>query len=538
MNKSFNFSKQKARELSLEEKVGQLFMPAAFINDSEEEILKLESLIRNAHIGGICFFHSRASAATNYEGKKEIPFNEDSYAALKSLIKRYQLAAQIPLLIAIDAEWGLAMRIENTPCYPYALTLGAMSDAKDLVYEVGRRIGADCRAAGIHWNFAPVADINNNPDNPVIGYRSFGSDKKQVGDYALAFTLGMQSQGVLSSAKHFPGHGDTATDSHLGIPIIDKTRSQLKENELLPFQQLISSGVDSVMIGHLAIPSLSGDSSTPATLSDSIIKGLLRAEMGFDGVVVSDALNMHAVSKLFQEKGELEYQAFTAGIDLFCFSENPLEGIRKICDKGKLEAIEDSFQRIWQLKSKSIPKDALVKPGLSDPHTINLEIAKKSLTRIGPISNQFKDTVNQITGIQIGPVPQNLFFEQLSQTGKLNEISVDYQTATIRAAKITDKDKILLALFPPSVKPTGNFGFSESTIQFINDLLAHAEVTVCLFGNPYFLNLLNLQPHHSALIAYQQFDEFQTIAAAYFLGQYEAPGKLPVQLKWQRHEKI
>ena len=538
MTKLFQFSERKASELSLKEKVGQLFMPAAFINDTEEEIVKLESLIHQGHIGGICFFHSRASAATNYEGQKEIPYNEDSFATLKALIRRYQKAAQIPLLIAIDAEWGLAMRIENTPCYPYALTLGAMVDAQELVYEVGRRIGADCRAAGIHWNFAPVADINNNPDNPVIGYRSFGSNKDQVGEYTLAFTRGMQNEGVLCSAKHFPGHGDTATDSHLGIPLIDKTRSELEENELLPFQHLIRSGIDSVMIGHLAVPALSGEASTPATLSEKIIKGVLRKNMGFNGVVVSDALNMHAVSKLFQEKGELEYRAFEAGIDLFCFSENPQEGIQKIYENTDPKAVEASFQRIWRLKSMSIDDDAANTPALSDPSPINLEIAKKSLTRIGPNFNPFKNTQDQITGIQLGPVSQNLFFEQLNQTGRFKELIVDYQDLTITAANITAEDYIVLALFPPSVKPTGNFGFSESTIQFINDLLTTKKVTVCLFGNPYFLNLLNLKPHHSAVIAYQHFEEFQSIAAGHLLGKYKAPGRLPVQLKWRRHEEI
>ena len=357
MSSLFEFSEEVGAQLSLQEKVGQLFMPAAFINDSEEEIAKLEAIISDGGIGGICFFHSRASAATNYEGKKEIPYNEDSFTTLKSLIKRYQNAARIPLIIAIDAEWGLAMRIENTPCYPYALTLGAMLDETELVYEVGRKIGADCHAAGIHWNFAPVADVNNNPDNPVIGYRSFGSNKKQVSEYAIAFTKGMQSQGVLSSAKHFPGHGDTATDSHLGIPLINKSRSELDANELYPFKQLIEEGVDSVMIGHLAVPELSGDPSTPATLSRQLIKGVLRKDMGFDGVVVSDALNMHAVSKSFKNKGELEYRAFEAGIDLFCFSENPLEGIQKICEKGDIEAIEESFQRIWRLKYRSIKRE-------------------------------------------------------------------------------------------------------------------------------------------------------------------------------------
>ena len=176
-------------QLALKEKVGQLFMPAAFINDTEEEIQGLEKLIGKYHIGGLCFFHSRASAATNFEGKKKIVYNEQSLTTLKNLIRRYQNAAKYPLLISIDAEWGLAMRIENTPQYPYAITLGAIQNNEDLIFKVGQQIALDCRKAGIHWNLAPVVDINNNPNNPVIGYRSFGEDKLNVAQKAIIKVL-------------------------------------------------------------------------------------------------------------------------------------------------------------------------------------------------------------------------------------------------------------------------------------------------------------------------------------------------------------
>ena len=186
------------QNLSLEQKVGQLFMPAAFINDGEEDIQKLEKLIKENHVGSICFFHSRASAATNFEGKKEVIHNENSYQRLLALISRYQKAASIPLVIAIDAEWGLAMRIENTPQYPYAITLGAIQNGEQLVFQVGKRIAQDCQNAGIHWNLSPVVDINLNPENPVIGYRSFGDNKKQVTAYARAYIEGISSAGILN----------------------------------------------------------------------------------------------------------------------------------------------------------------------------------------------------------------------------------------------------------------------------------------------------------------------------------------------------
>ena len=173
---------------ALRQKVGQFFFPAVFINDTEENIQETERLIKEHNIGGLTFFHSRASAATNYESKKKIVFNDDSYQKIKDLIVRYQKAASTPLLISIDAEWGLAMRIEKTPQYPYAITLGALPENKSsLVYEVGKQIGLDLKAAGIHYNLSPLADINNNPNNPVIGYRSFGENKEKVADFAVEY---------------------------------------------------------------------------------------------------------------------------------------------------------------------------------------------------------------------------------------------------------------------------------------------------------------------------------------------------------------
>src|SRR5690606_28518076 len=208
--------------MGLPQKVGQLFMPAVFINDSEAEVRRMEALIASHGIGSLCFFHSRASAATNFEGKKKIVANRESLARLKELILRYQRAATVPLLIAMDAEWGLAMRIEDTPQYPYAISLGALGD-ESIIQEVGRAIGLDCRAAGIHWNLAPVVDINTDPENPVIGYRSFGDDRQKVFSRSRALIQGMASAGTLHAIKHFPGHGDTAVDSHLGLPVIDKS---------------------------------------------------------------------------------------------------------------------------------------------------------------------------------------------------------------------------------------------------------------------------------------------------------------------------
>ena len=244
-------------KITLKEKVGQLFFPAAFINDSDENILELEKLIKNHNIGGLTFFHSRLSAATNYEGKKNIIRNDNSATRLKELIIHYQSISKYPLLISIDAEWGLAMRVEKTPQYPYAITLGALDEADDeLVFNVGQNSAKDLKKLGINYNLAPVIDINDNPKNPVIGYRSFGDNKVKVTKKALAFYNGMQQENVIGCLKHFPGHGNTAVDSHLGLPVIDKSLAELHEQELYPFKEAIKQGIDSIMIGHLAVPAL------------------------------------------------------------------------------------------------------------------------------------------------------------------------------------------------------------------------------------------------------------------------------------------
>ena len=316
---------------TVQQKVGQFFFPAVFINDTEENIQETERLIKEHNIGGLTFFHSRASAATNFESKKKIVFNDDSYQKIKDLIIRYQKAAPTPLLISIDAEWGLAMRIEKTPQYPYAITLGALPENKSkLVYEVGKQIGLDLKAAGIQYNLSPLADINNNPNNPVIGYRSFGEDKEKVADFSVEYLKGMSEVGVLGCLKHFPGHGNTNVDSHLGLPVLNETLEELMENELYPFIKGIENNVDSIMIGHLAVPSLNDGKNTSATLSKPIIETLLRKQLGYDGLVISDALNMHSVSKLYETKGELEWEAFNAGNDILCFAENVPEGIQAI----------------------------------------------------------------------------------------------------------------------------------------------------------------------------------------------------------------
>lgn len=529
--------------MTLEQKIGQFFFPAVFINDTEENIQATEQLIRDYNIGGLTFFHSRASAATNYETKKKIEFNDDSYQRLKDLIVRYQKCAPTPLLMSIDAEWGLAMRVEKTPQYPYAITLGALPESEShLVYEVGKQIGLDLKSAGINYNLAPLADINNNPNNPVIGYRSFGENKEKVSQFALEYLRGMSAVGVLGCLKHFPGHGNTNVDSHLGLPILNETLDELLDNELYPFIQGIANDVDSIMIGHLAVPALNDGKNTSATLSKAVIEDLLRKRLKYDGLVISDALNMHSVSKLYPKKGQLEWEAFNAGNDVLCFAENVPEGIHEILHNATPERIEASYNRLMKCKEKvGILKEASVTQSTLDFKTaanLNRRIASKSLTKIKDINS----TALVLEASQKGTLAQlslyknsaNTFFNGLTPrlNGKTfaieNEATID---STTLEKNLLNYDTLLIALFVPKAKPMNNFDISPVILELLSNLLASKKCVLYVFGNPYALQVIpNLHLAKGIIQVYQDFTEFQENAAQQLLNDSLCSGVLPVHL--------
>lgn len=520
------------KKLTLKQKAGQLFMPAAFINDSEEEIKKIEDSIRANNIGAICFFHSRASAATNFEGEKKVVYNDDSYVRLKQLISKYQKAAKVPLLIAIDAEWGLAMRIEKTPQYPYAITLGAIQENNDLIFEVGKQIALDCKEAGVHWNLAPVVDINNNPENPVIGYRSFGDDKNMVLAKAEAYLDGMESIGTLGALKHFPGHGDTATDSHLGLPIINKSKEELAENELYPYKKLIKKSVDAVMIGHLSVPELD-NSGNPSTTSSKIITDLLRTDMGFEGVIISDALNMHAVSKKYSQKGMLEASAFAAGMDVMCFSEHSKEGIEEIVASASQKRIEESFERVWMLKERAFLETDLEKNiNPQSSSELNKKIAHYSITeRYGSPDALKEIKANDFLNLSLDNQSENNFSLKLEDKYGQPQYQLNAKAIDKIRDKVSEHKNIVLALFPPSIKPKNKFGIDEVVLKFIQSLISQKSVLIYLFGNPYLLDILKLNSTSNVVVVYQDFPEFQDVAYHHFIGQTKVTGKLPITLK-------
>ena len=536
----------KMTDEALRQKVGQFFFPAVFINDTEENIQETERLIREHNIGGLTFFHSRASAATNYESKKKVVFNDDSYQKIKDLIVRYQKAASTPLLISIDAEWGLAMRIEKTPQYPYAITLGALPENKaNLVYEVGKQIGLDLKAAGIHYNLSPLADINNNPNNPVIGYRSFGENKKKVADFAVEYLKGMSDVGVLGCLKHFPGHGNTNVDSHLGLPVLNETLEELLENELYPFIKGIENNVDSIMIGHLAVPSLNDGKNTSATLSKPIIETLLREKLGYDGLVISDALNMHSVSKLYETKGELEWEAFNAGNDILCFAENVPEGIEAILKNASPERIEESFKRIMKAKEKvGLLNDSFSATGelnFEKASELNLQVAENCITKV--IDNSIFDLVfesqknNQLAKLSLYKNIENTFFKTLNT--KLPSPEFAFENLEISdissiEEELKNFETIIISLFVPKAKPLNNFEVNNEVLDLLSEVLQTKKCIVYVFGNPYVLPLIPHLSKVSGLIeVYQDFEEFQKIAGNYLLENRNFSGNLPVNIDLQ-----
>ena len=535
---------------SLAFKTGQLFMPAAFINDTETSIRALEKLIREYDIGGLCFFHSPASAATNFEGPREIPHNPDSLGSLKSLIARYQKAARYPLLIAIDAEWGLSMRVENGEAYPYALTLGALEPGHPLVYQTGLRMAADCREAGIHWNLAPVADVNSNPENPVIGYRSFGAEARAVGLHARAFYQGLRDGGLLGCAKHFPGHGDTDVDSHLELPVLKTSRNTLEKNELLPFQYLVESGVDAVMTGHLSVPALD-PSGLPASLSGRMIREVLRDKMGFQGAVITDALNMRAVQRKFPEKGALAFHALLAGNDMLCFAEDIPEAIGKICREAPEATVEAAFRRVWALKEKVFaPAAPKGEPGLNTPTAPGTRSTpkhtppelRKALAASCLSLYPEPDQPDPETAAKSAVLP-NPFTLLLAGNG-MDSFKAGMERAYGPAVSHWDLEAnekapfalpknqaVLLAFCPPSLKPAGHFGLSQVALKALQELFSQREVYLCHFGNPYALGLLPLNTAKQVLVAYQDLEAFQQQAVLFYCGKAGAPGRLPVTIK-------
>lgn len=498
--------------MNKKQKIAQLFSPAAFIHDTEENYQAIETLICEQEIGGLTFFHSRHSAAANFEKRAEVLDVSGTFEKLIGLINRYQQASKIPLLISIDGEYGLAMRVEKTPQYPFAITLGALKDdAEKWATEVGYRMGLDMKRSGIHLNLAPCADVNTNPDNPVIGYRSFGNQPKKVSQLAFSAYSGMKKAGIGACLKHFPGHGDTATDSHLGLPILHKSKADLQAEELLPFQHGIDRGVELIMVGHLAVPALTGGKNIPASISRELITNLLKGEMGFKGLVISDALNMKAVANLYPEPGELEWQAFHAGNDILCFSDQVKEGIEKIAQNASESEIDIVFEKVMGLKTRLGVLE-------SKPITVpTFDWESHSQLQKALAANYVSVISGQINSAAL---------QKLAKVGKLGyrelftaSPSVFSQQVALPFSSVEEAEQVILAVFVPSHKPLNQFGMEQTTLDEIRELARSKPCMLVHFGNPLALKHLGkLSDFEAVICAYQGFEETQVQAAAVLHG--------------------
>jgi len=515
------------RQLSPEQRIAQLFMIRAYSCKDSTYRDSLTSVIEKFQPGGICFF-------------KGTPYAQVIFT------NRLQGISNVPLLVAIDAEWGLGMRLDSTTAFPRPITLGAVS-GDTLVYLVASRIAEDCRRMGIHINFAPVADINCNPGNPVINFRSFGENRFSVASKSLNYMKGLQDNGVMAVAKHFPGHGDTDMDSHLTLPIIRHTRERMDSVELYPFKVLISNGIKGIMTAHLFLSCYDSTVNTAATLSRPIVHGLLKQQLGFTGFAVTDALDMQGVAK-FYKPGEIELKAFQAGNDILLLPQDlgvAINAIRVAADSNIISRarIDSACFRILMLKSglgvsktpvstknlyndlNSRPSQVLRKEGFASA----LTLVKNELGLIPLISPDKR----HIAYLGIGDKPGNDMSKYLDAYAKVSRYFLPQQFSKAVADSMTGLlakyDVLIVGLHNMTGYPTDSFRLSRQSLHMVDTLSKVTRTALVVFGNPYSLKLI---PGHlrseSVLVAYQDFPVTQLLAAEVIFGGIAAKGRLPV----------
>ena len=517
------------KELTPKERIAQLIMVAAYSNrdnEHKEEILKL---INEQKIGGLIFFQG------------------DPETQLK-LMNDYQSASEVPLLGAIDAEWGLGMRLDNTISYPYQMALGAIRD-DSLVYDLGKEVARQIKRTGLHLNFAPVVDVNNNPNNPVINYRSFGENKENVSAKGIAYMRGMQDANLLTTAKHFPGHGDTDTDSHYALPQINHPFERLDSLEMYPFKELIDAGIGGVMVAHLNIPALDS-TGVPSTLSKSIITGILKDSLGFEGLIVTDAMNMKGVTK-GNEPGIVDKDAILAGNDLLEFTEDvpkAIEEVNKAIKQGLIsqKQLDERVRKIlavkqWvglnQFKAQS-PKNILKEINTADAKFLNRKLVEASLTvlknenSILPIRKL--DTL-KIASISFGASKQTEFQKTLNLYTEVKNFQLKADAKASDIAKIKEKlsayNLVIGGIHDDSRFPRNTMKFSQPIQDFIAELTEKEHTIFSYFKNPYSLNKLDKIENAAGLIlTYQDNETTQDLAAQLIFGGVGANGRLPVSI--------
>jgi len=508
-------------QLSFDEKIGQLFMVMAFSEQGKEHFDAISKNIDENKIGGVIFSLGGPLGQTDW-------------------LNRFQKKSKIPLLIGMDAEWGVAMRLDSVQAFPWNMTLGAIQDDK-LVQAIGYRIGEQAKRLGIHINFAPSVDINTNPKNPIIGNRSFGEDKVNVAQKGIAFMNGMHEAGVLSSAKHFPGHGDTATDSHLGLPSINFSSERIDEVELYPFKKIIQAGVSSVMVAHLDIPAL--DAGIPSSLSQKTVQVLLQDSLKFKGLVITDALNMKGASGISPKYG-IDVAAFLAGNDILLIPNNVSTAIKKMkrafkAKKFTEERLAVSVKKILKAKYlvglnkyKPVSKENLS----TDLNTIEDDylIAKAMQAAVTLVQN--KNNILPLSKeptygyLKLGDDTGSTFKNSLLQKLKIHTVDASLPNDKIIQALASYK-KVIIGFHRSNASPWKASSFSKKEHQLLTALTKDHSIILDVFVKPYALSSLgNLDAIDGLVVSYQNSSIAQKASAEILLGERKASGRLPVSI--------
>ena len=508
--------------MSLREKIGQLYMIQIFSNQDYELKEKNKTIIKENHIGGVIY--SLGGPIRQAQLDNEL-----------------QAISKIPMLIGMDAEWGLKMRLDSTYAFPWNMTLGAIKDDK-LIEKTGYYIGEHCKRLGVHFNFAPVVDINTNPQNPIIGNRSFGEDRDNVTQKALAFMKGMQNAGVMATAKHFPGHGDTDTDSHKTLPTISFDEKRIDSVELHPYKRLIKEGLSSVMVAHLNVPSLESRDGYPSSLSEHIVTDILKKDLKFEGLIFTDALNMKGASN-FSTSGEIDLAAFLAGNDMLLISEDVPVGISKLEEAYTNKVITEerlahSVKKILMAKYKlglnaykPIETDHLIK----DLNRIKDDVLNELLIEnaITVVRNENKILplrhleTKKVAYIELGEDSGSTFLDELKKYMRVHQIKADKLDELL--IKLQNYNTVIVGLHKSNATPWKDYMFTDQELVWLYEIARTNTVILDVFAKPYALmDLKSIENIKAVVVSYQNSDVAQQKSAQMLFGAIGAKGVLPV----------
>lgn len=515
------------QSMSLEDKIAQLFMLAAYSNRDKKHEDEIGKTLRNYNIGGLIFF-------------------QGSPARQAALTNLYQQKAKTPLLIAMDAEWGLAMRLDSTVQYPRQMMLGSIKNEK-LIYDMGSQIAWQLKRMGVHINFAPVADINNNPENPVISSRSFGEDRANVTRKSLLYMLGLQDNGIMAVAKHFPGHGDTRVDSHLDLPVINHNTARLDSVELFPFKELIYSGISGIMTGHLNVPYLDSLGKIPSSLSTFIVDTLLKQEMGFKGLVFTDAMTMKGITNNYTPDSAV-IKAFLAGNDIILMPvdvNSAIKTIKQEVEKGNIREEDITVRcrkilaaKYWAGLSQYRPvKTEKLTEELNRPQydMLNRQIIGSALTVIynqGDILPLQRIDTLKIGSIALGDAGSGEFQQALRLYTRVDTLHyrVNGDISTDSLFSFAEKYNLLIvSLHTDNLRSNRDFGLPDTLVSLVDSLNRQYTVILDLFASPYLLGRFRQTSKPTAVIvSYENMKPVQQLSAQLIFGAIPGHANLPV----------